>query len=142
MADRTLYCHCAFAKVVPPATKTAVLAHLSTGDHSVECVPDLCEMSARRDPRLAEFANGEPLTIVACYDRAVRGLFHSAGSPLPAEGVTVLNMRTDTPEAIIEQLPAAEGSPAATAAVDHTHVTDAPAPGAWKPWFPVIDYSR
>jgi hypothetical protein len=99
-AGRLLYCHCAFARVLPPQTKTAVLAHLAAIDAPFECVPDLCEMSARRDPRLAAFAEGGPLTIVACYERAVRGLFRSAGAPLPAEGVRVLNMRTETAEAI------------------------------------------
>lgn len=98
---RILYCHCAFARVLPPETKTAVLAHLVEKDASFESVPDLCEMSARRDPRLAAFAEGGSLTIVACYERAVQGLFRSAGSPLPSEGVQVLNMRTETADAIV-----------------------------------------
>jgi hypothetical protein len=102
--ERIVYCHCAFARVLPPATKTAVLAYLAHSDMPFDAVPDLCEMSARRDDRLAEFAGGGPLTIVACYARAVHGLFHSAGHPLPADGVNILNMRADTPEAIAAKL--------------------------------------
>jgi hypothetical protein len=100
MPARVLYCHCAFARVVPPETKTAVLAYLVDADAPFDSVPDLCEMAARRDPRLAAFAEGGPLTIVACYERAVQGLFRSAGAPLPADGIRVLNMRTETADVV------------------------------------------
>jgi hypothetical protein len=99
-----LYCHCAFARVIPPATKTAVLGHLSASGLAFEAVPDLCEMSACCDQRLQEIAAATPLVIVACYERAVRGLFDRAGAPLSADGVTVLNMRADVPEAITSKL--------------------------------------
>lgn len=88
---RILYCHCAFAQVVPAETKAAVLEGLSASGASFEAVPDLCEMSARRDPGLAQLA-GEGATIVACYPRAVRWLFNAASVPLP-ETVRILNMR-------------------------------------------------
>lgn len=112
MVGRILYCHCAFARVVPPETKAAVLTHLVDADAPFDSVPDLCEMSARRDPRLAAFAEGGPLTIVACYERAVRGLFQSAGTPLAADGIRILNMRTETADAIVAALdrPPAEAS--------------------------------
>jgi hypothetical protein len=111
---RILYCHCAYARVVPPAVKAEVLARLTSANVNFEAVPDLCEMSARRDPRLRELAAGEgadgtngeapPLTIAACYPRAVRWLFAAADSPLPEHGVQILNMRTDTADAIAEAL--------------------------------------
>lgn len=86
-----LYCHCAYAQVVPVETKTAVLEQLSASGVAFEAVPDLCEMSAKRDAGLAEIAAGGA-TIVACYPRAVRWLFNAAGTPLPPD-VTVVNMR-------------------------------------------------
>ena len=100
---RILYCHCAYAQVVPPETKAAVLDQLSASGVSFEAVPDLCEMSARRDPSLAAIAAGADATIVACYPRAVRWLFHAAGAPLP-ESVHVLNMRVDDAPAILTAL--------------------------------------
>lgn len=98
---RLLYCHCAFAQVVPADTKRGVLEALSASGASFEAVPDLCEMSARRDPALAALARDPETMIVACYPRAVRWLFSAAGTPL-AEPVRILNMRTDTPEAILD----------------------------------------
>lgn len=89
---RILYCHCAFAQVVPADTKSAVADDLCGSGVSFEAVPDLCEMSARRDPALAEIAAAEDVTIVACYPRAVRWLFSGAGVTLPDQ-VRVLNMR-------------------------------------------------
>ena len=89
--QRILYCHCAFAQVVPPETKGAVLEQLSASELSFEAVPDLCEMSARRDPALPGLAAGGA-TIVACYPRAVKWLFNAAGAPL-SEHVRIVNMR-------------------------------------------------
>ncbi|MFO8012903.1 MAG: ferredoxin family protein [Phycisphaerae bacterium] len=99
-----LYCHCAYADVVPEATKQAVRAALADADGRVEEVADLCELAAAGDARLADLAAGNrPLHIVACYDRAVRHLFEFAGTPLPGSA-TVHNMRTEAPEAILARL--------------------------------------
>jgi hypothetical protein len=102
-APRILYCHCAYAQVVPVETKAAVLDALSASPNSFDAVPDLCEMSARRDPALAQIAGNGDVTIVACYPRAVRWLFHAAGTPLP-EGVRILNMREADAAAILSDL--------------------------------------
>ena len=101
-ATRILYCRCAYAQVVPAAVKDAVLEGLAAAGRGFEMVPDLCEMAARRDPHLAELARGDrPLTIVACWPRAVQGLFVLADAPLPQQGVAILNMRTDTAETVL-----------------------------------------
>lgn len=101
---RILYCRCAYAQVVPQETKDAVLAGLAASDAAFETVPDLCEMAARRDPHLAELAAIGGLRIAACWPRAVIGLFQLADAPLPAAGVEILNMRTDTAAAVLERL--------------------------------------
>ena len=101
-ATRILYCRCAYAQVVPAAVKDAVLEGLAAAGRGFEMVPDLCEMAARRDPHLAELARGDrPLKIVACWPRAVQGLFVLADAPLPQHGVEILNMRTDTAETVL-----------------------------------------
>lgn len=115
-APRILYCRCAYAQVVPPDVKEAVLAGLAAADVPFEAVPDLCEMAARRDPHLAVLAREPgPLRIAACWPRAVRGLFALADAPLPQEGVEILNMRCDAAEPILHALgappPAAGGAP-------------------------------
>jgi hypothetical protein len=100
--SRVLYCRCAYAQVVPREVKDGVLKHLCASGAAFESVADLCEMSARRDPRLAEIAAEGPLKIAACHPRAVRWLFHAAGAPLPApvdgEEASVVNMRALTVE--------------------------------------------
>lgn len=103
--SRILYCRCAFAQVISAPVKDEVLAGLCGSGASFESVADLCEMSARRDPRLAGLIEGEgPLKIAACYPRAVKWLFHQAGAALPDEGVEVLNMRDTPADAILESL--------------------------------------
>ena len=101
---RILYCHCAYARVVPVEVKQEVLAELAESDLNFDAVPDLCEMSARRDPKLKELADGGALQIAACYPRAVKWLFAAAGAPLPDEGVEVLNMREQPAAAILHSI--------------------------------------
>jgi hypothetical protein len=109
-AKRLLYCHCAYANVVPRAVKEQVLLQLSESGRAFDAVADLCELSARKDPCLKQLAEGGPLQIAACYPRAVRWLFSAAGAPLAAEGVEVLNMRTESAEAITGALLGNAGS--------------------------------
>jgi hypothetical protein len=101
---RILYCHCAYAKVVPADVKSAVLDHLVRADVEFDAVPDLCEMAASRDPRLRELAVDGQLTIAACYPRAVKWLFASAGVPLPAQNVRIWNMRVESADAVVDGL--------------------------------------
>ena len=101
-ARRILYCHCAFAQVVPPETKAAVLERLSDAGVPFEAVPDLCELAARRDPAAADIASSDA-TIVACYPRAVRWMFSAAGARLP-EGSEILNMRVAAADEIVSRL--------------------------------------
>ncbi|MGL6075684.1 MAG: hypothetical protein ACRC8S_16130 [Fimbriiglobus sp.] len=99
---RVLYCHCTYANVVPKATKAEVLRQLTESDVPFEAVADLCELTSKKDPCLKELTTtGGILKIAACYPRAVKWMFSGAGHALPAEGVEILNMRTDTPEQVL-----------------------------------------
>jgi hypothetical protein len=100
---RVLYCHCAYAQVVPKAVKDEVLQKLAASGIAFDAVADLCEMSARSDPKLKSLAQGEALKIAACYPRAVKWLFSAGGTPLP-EGAEILNMRVDTAETVVDTL--------------------------------------
>jgi len=101
---RILYCHCAYAKVVPPEVKAAVLAGLSEANVEFDAVPDLCEMAAHGDDRLRELAAGGPLKIAACYPRAVKWLFAAAGVQLADHAVRIWNMRMEPADAVIDGL--------------------------------------
>src|SRR5262249_41360772 len=99
MQSRIVYCHCAFAQVVPPEVKQEVLRRLAESGVAFDAVADLCEMSARRDPgmkALAAAGGDGGVKIAACYPRAVRGLFIAADAPLAEQGVEICNMRTDS----------------------------------------------
>ena len=98
---RILYCHCAYARVVPEETKVAVLEGLARSGVDFEAVPDLCQMAAARDPRLAELAASGPMRIAACYPRAVKWLFASAGVNMHDDGSVIHNMRVEPADAVI-----------------------------------------
>ena len=100
--SRILYCHCAYAQVVPKAVKEEVLAKLSESGIAFDAVADLCEMSARRDPALRQLAgDGGAVKIAACFPRAVKWLFSAAGAALPEQGVEVLNMRAEPADKVV-----------------------------------------
>ena len=97
---RILYCNCTYAQVVPKEVKAAVLQKLCAAGTPFEAVPDLCEMSARRDPALQRLAAGGAVKIAACYPRAVKWLFAAAQAPLDTATTQVLNMRSQSAEEI------------------------------------------
>jgi NAD-dependent dihydropyrimidine dehydrogenase PreA subunit len=152
-----LFCHCAFAGIIPEDRKREVLAGLGAAGISPVEVPDLCRLCAERAPLLEEMARKPGLRIVACHPRAVRWLFHRGGAPLTADGTAILNMRVESAGAILAALGA--GAPAGRAAPAHAGPDRADCAkdcgkcaaraasgetdgGAWVPWFPVIDYNR
>jgi hypothetical protein len=101
---RILYCNCTYAQVVPPEVKQQVLRKLAESGMAFDAVADLCELSAKRDPALKQFAQGGPVKIAACFERAVRGLFIAAETPLPETGVEIRNMRTESADQVLESL--------------------------------------
>jgi NAD-dependent dihydropyrimidine dehydrogenase PreA subunit len=122
--------------VIPQVSKARILGALQAAEIAVESVADLCGMAARRDPRLHVWAQSDSLAIIACYPRAVRWLFKAAGAPLADGSVRLFNMRTQSPEEIVEALvpePPAGGTWEATLPQKEE---------GWVPWFPVVDYDR
>jgi hypothetical protein len=101
---RIVYCHCAFAQVLPRDVKHQVFQELLVSGVEFDCVPDLCQMSAHRDPLLRELSAGPPVRIAACYPRAVQGLFVAAGTPLPPSGAEVVNMRVSNASTAVTAL--------------------------------------
>jgi len=106
---RILYCHCTYAQVVPPEVKQEVLRRLAEAGVAFDAVADLCELSAKRDPALADLlagvgGEGGGELKIACYPRAVKWLFNAAGVPLPEQGVEVRNMRTESAEQVVQAL--------------------------------------
>ena len=120
-SPRILYCRCAYAQTVPQKAKDAVLQHLSASGQPFEAVADLCEMSASRDPRLQQIADGDGcVRIAACYPRAVKWLFHAAGNPLPEQDVEIVNMRELSAEEAAARLLSPEAAhPLASNATHH-----------------------
>ncbi|HLH54925.1 MAG TPA: hypothetical protein VKY92_15045 [Verrucomicrobiae bacterium] len=134
---RILFCNCTYANVVPAEVKAAVLRKICDAGVAFDAVADLCELSARKDASLKSIAEGGPVKIAACYPRAVKWLFASAGAPLDKEHTEVLNMRVQSAEEVVENvlkeeirpnLPegkamASEALPSGTAPVQETTAT-------------------
>lgn len=112
---RILYCHCAFARVVPPDVKAAVLDGLAESGVEFDAVPDLCEMAARGDARLRELAASDSLRVAACYPRAVKWLFASAGAASPSGSMRVWNMRAEPADVVVQGILGNAADPGATA---------------------------
>ncbi len=103
-SHRILYCHCAYAKIIPESVKREVLARLAASGRAFDAVPDLCELSARRDPSLRRLAEGDQeVRIAACFPRSVKWLFKAAGAPL-ASDVCIENMRTSDASDVVAGL--------------------------------------
>jgi NAD-dependent dihydropyrimidine dehydrogenase PreA subunit len=141
---RVVLCLCAYYDIIPRSCREQVLAGLQEKGVAPEVVSDLCGLAANRDPRLKTWVDEGPLTIVACFPRAVRWLLHATGVALDGQ-VRLFNMRTQSPEEIVRGLMKDDGllmiekesAPSANYQSSiSNHQSD------WVPWFPVIDYSR
>jgi hypothetical protein len=106
-----LYCHCAYAQVVPKEVKEAVLKRIGEAGVTFEAVADLCAVSARSDPALRRLAGAGALKIAACYPRAVKWLFAAANAPLRLESAEVLNMCVQSADEVAAALLSAELRP-------------------------------
>jgi hypothetical protein len=106
-----LYCNCTYAQIIDPAVKAGVLRRLCDSGRSFEAVADLCEMSARQDPALPRLARRSGVKIAACYPRAVKWLFTSAGAPLDPAHTEVVNLRELAEAAASERLLATDLQP-------------------------------
>jgi NAD-dependent dihydropyrimidine dehydrogenase PreA subunit len=133
---RVVLCACAYFDVIPQASKGRILGTLQAGGVAVESVADLCDLAAKSDPRLQQWAQADSLAIVACFPRAVRWLFAAAGAPLDIERVRVFNMRTQSPEEVLTALQPGD------APGDVTEGSLPQKDEGWVPWFPVIDRDR
>ncbi|MBN2183140.1 MAG: hypothetical protein JW715_14605 [Sedimentisphaerales bacterium] len=133
---KTVYCNCGYYDFIPHQTKNAVLESMARAGLEFEAVNDLCSLAAGCDPVLKQWVQAESIRIVACFPRAIKWLFYAGKAPLPHEGVTFFNMRTDSPEDIIAGLLSQQ---------TQGREIDRPLfekQGDWVPWFPVIDYDR
>ncbi len=130
-SSRILFCHCAYAQVVPPEVKEAVLRRLCETGSSFDAVADLCELSARKDPLLKDLASGGPVRIAACFPRAVKWLFASAQAPLALDQTEVLNMRVQSADEVMAGLTREALQPNLPAG--KVTVSDHPTPSAGEP---------
>ena len=141
-----VFCDCVYCQTIPGPVRRQVLGALLRSGREIESVDDLCGLAARRDLRLQSWAESPTLTIIACFPRAVRWLFHAAGVTLPQERVRFLNMRTQSPDEITRELMKDDGllmierKSASSASNHQSTIIDHQSP--WVPWFPVIDYDR
>jgi Pyruvate/2-oxoacid:ferredoxin oxidoreductase delta subunit len=153
---RILFCHCAYANILPSQMKQDVLRALEESGLSYDAVPDLCELAARKAPLLSELAGAPGLTIAACHPRAVQWLFAAGGAPLRDEGVEFLDMREASTEQLLHSIHDLASDAKAAGCSEGISSVHLPATGsdsvsleeekmkapAWEPWFPVIDYAR
>lgn len=133
-----LYCNCTYAQIIDPAVKAAVLRQLLDSGQSFEAVADLCEMSARKDPALKRLASGSCAKVAACYPRAVKWLFASAGAPLDPATTEIVNMRESAAPAVVARLLAADVQPNLPAGKPAATTPKAEAGAATKPAAPDI----
>lgn len=135
-----LFCNCIHYDVISRSVREEVLHSLSRSGVQVEAVADLCGLAADRDPRLQTWAHASSLTVVACFPRAIRWLFHAAGAPLSEERTRFFNMRAQSAQGILDGLSIGENK-SEPSELDHQSQI-ANRKSDWVPWFPVIDYDR
>lgn len=130
--NRILVCHCADCGIGSDSARQEVLEGLRGRGIPFSEVRDLCQLAADRDASLKTFADDGSLTVVACHPRAVRWLLTAAGITVNENQLQVLDLRVMSASVILEKIPDTQ----ATTQISTGNLD------TWKPWFPVIDYTR
>ena len=99
---KKVYCNCTYAKIIDADVKSAVLDRISESGEEVICLPDICEMAARKDPELAKVFDGK-VKLAACYERSVKWLCHKGGIEIDPENVEIYNMREMSADEVCEK---------------------------------------
>ncbi len=147
-AHRVLVCACANSDLTPREKVDTFLKDFSPPDAEVIAVPDLCRLAAKDRDRLAEYADADKLTVVACFPRTVRSLLEWSEIDVDDDALEIHNLRTDDPEAIRKLIET--NCAEASAGQDHQSEPAGDATAApvtepedgWIPWFPVIERDR
>ena len=100
---KKVYCNCTYAKIIDADVKNAVLAEIAMSSEEIICLPDICEMAARKDPELEKVFDGK-VKLAACYERSVKWLCHKGGIEINQENVEIINMRELSAEDVCEKL--------------------------------------
>jgi Pyruvate/2-oxoacid:ferredoxin oxidoreductase delta subunit len=145
VAHRILVCACAGSELTPREKVETFLKGFSPPDAEVVAVPDLCRIAAKDKAKLAEYADADKLTVVACFPRTVRSLFQFAEVDVDDNALEVHNLRKDDPEAIRALIEADCCSEVPAAPISEFEPIDPNLTAnqdGWAPWFPVIDQDR
>lgn len=130
--NRILVCRCSDCGIGSDTARKEVLEGLRKRGIPFSEVGDLCLLAANRDASLKTFSDNHPLTVVACHPRAVRWLLAAAGVTVTDDKLQILDLCDMSAQEILAKIPdTATPSPLTFDTLE-----------SWKPWFPVIDYSR
>lgn len=137
-SERITICACSSRPFIDREKVIRLAAVLSNAGRQVMVVPDLCKLAMQKRPEVATIASS---VVIACYPRAVRSLFRSAGF----EPVQVLDMRSCTACEVLAGLACdipAEGEPVPGEDIIREELASFPVEQGTDAWFPVIDKDR
>lgn len=136
--NRITICTCASRSLIDKEKAAKLAAVLQKGGYEVTVIPDLCEKVSEKSPDLPEIASS---IVIACYPRAIRSLFHTAG----VQPVRTADIRNEGVETILHQLgiavvPVADEGPEETAF--RRWIASFPVKTGRDAWYPVLDKER
>lgn len=136
--NRVIICACASRSFVDKEKVVKVAALLEKEGYEVMVEPDLCKtaMNGAREER--EIASS---TLIACYPRAVRALFHTAD----LEPARVLDIRNEGIQSILGQLGVtADSTPEEQTGEERFRrlVASFPSEAGTDAWYPALDKER
>ncbi len=131
---RVTICSCVSRSFINKDKVAEIAAILRNEGYDVTVEPDLCKKLMQQAPEIFEIASS---TILACYPRAVRSLFHSHNI-VPQQ---VLDIRNGEIPGIIEQLHLTTNDISGKEAFQNEIESFASETGT-DAWYPVIDKDR
>lgn len=136
--NRVIICACASRSFVDKEKVVKVAALLEKEGYEVVVEPDLCKTAMNGAGEEREIASS---TLIACYPRAVRALFHTAD----VEPARVLDIRNEGVQSILGQLGVtADNTPEEQAGEERFRrlIASFPSEAGTDAWYPALDKER
>ncbi len=130
-----LYCKCAGGDLVVADVSLKISNYLAESGLEYMEVQDFCAQVSLSETWIKELDSSSSLSVIACYPRTIKWLFHSYGISVKDWNITYFNIREQNADDIIDELSKkTELQKGSKTIVDNDDKTTA--------WFPVIDYDR
>ncbi len=127
-----IVCNCSNYEIIDRDEQRRYIDEAEDEGARIEIVEDLCGALVDRGVEIAGLIRGHECVVVACHERALKGMLNSAGIDMSRRSVEIVNVRKESPDRDAHF----------TGNNEKAGGCEPEGRDGWIPWYPVIDRER